>query len=186
MKKKEVRRKIVEAPLSKRVFAYVVDWYLGWVFTALPVAYMWTVISQKAEMNMDITLFESPYGYIAGILGILFGIIYYFVFPLISDGQTLGKKFLSIKIVGENNEKLSAKNLAIRQILGVMIAESSFILAGNYLAQMIGMITFKEVGTIITYVMLAGFIISCIMVLRKQRAIHDILAHSKVIEKNTD
>lgn len=184
--KKEKRQLLKNAPLNKRLFAYLIDWYLGWVFTAIPVAYMWTVITQKMEINTDITLFEGPYGFIAGIFGVLFGILYYYVFPLLNDGQTLGKKFLGIRIVDENGGKLNAYSLAIRQILGVMIAESSFILAGNYIAQMVGMITIKEAGTIITYLMLAIFVISCLLVIKKQKAIHDILAHSIVVEKTTE
>lgn len=172
--------------MSKRIFAYLLDWYLGWVFTAIPVAYMWTITTQKTEINTDITLFAGNQAFLAGILGVLFGILYYFVFPLLNNGQTLGKKFTGIKIIDEKGGKLTTKALAIRQILGVMIAESSFILAGNYIAQMIGMLTIPEVGVFITYGMLALFVVSCIMVIKKQRAIHDIIAHSMVVETTTE
>lgn len=177
------RVKIKMASLNKRLFAYVIDWYFGWAFCAIPVGWLWSVVTREQAINTDITLFAKPYGFVAGLLGILFGIIYYYVVPLKFDGQTLGKKFLSIKIVDENGDKLSAVNLAKRQILGVMIAESSFMLAGDYLCKMLGMLTFEMVGTVLTYVMLATFFVSCFMTFKNGKAIHDILGHSMVIEK---
>ncbi len=36
--KKEKTPEIVNAPLNKRMFAYLIDWYFGWIFTILPIA----------------------------------------------------------------------------------------------------------------------------------------------------
>lgn len=175
--------KTKKAPFNKRAFAYIIDWYFGWVFCALPVYWLWNVVTKEANINTDITLFPKPYGIVAGLLGLLFGVIYYYVVPLKLDGQTLGKKILSLKIVGENGEKLSAANLAKRQILDVMILESSFMITGDYVAKIISMFTFDIVGKVINYVMLVTFLVSCYMAFKKGTAIHDSFGHSMVVEK---
>ena len=175
--------RIKKAPLNKRVFAYIVDWYFCWVFCALPVCWLWNVMTKKTAINTDITLFPKPYGIVAGLLGILFGTIYYYVVPLKMGGQTLGKKFLSLKIVDKNGVVLSAANLAKRQILGVMILESSFMITGDYVARIISMFTFDIVGKVINYVMLVTFLVSCYMLFKKGTTIHDNFGHSMVVEK---
>ena len=96
------RKVIKKAPLNKRIFAFLIDWYFGWVFAAIPVGWLWNVLTREKTINTDILVFEKPYGLLAGVLGILFGIVYYYVIPLKFEGQTLGKKFLSLKITDEN------------------------------------------------------------------------------------
>ena len=122
------RKVIKKAPLNKRIFAFLIDWYFGWVFA-------------------------------------------------------LGKKFLSLKITNENGETLNAKDLAKRQIVGLLLLESPLMLAGNYVTQMITMYTFDVAGTVLNWVKVAILIISCYMVVKKGTAIHDIISHSMVIEK---
>lgn len=177
------RKVIKKAPLNKRIFAFLIDWYFGWVFAAIPVGWLWNVLTREKTINTDILLFEKPYGLLAGVLGILFGIVYYYVIPLKYDGQTLGKKFLSLKITDENGEALNAKDLAKRQIIGLLLLESPLLLVGNYVTQMITMYTFDAVGTVLNWVKVAILIISCFMVVKKGTAIHDSIAHSIVIEK---
>lgn len=175
-----------KVPLSKRIFAYVLDWYFSWVFVLIPVAYISSVITGEKKINMELELLKSPYCYLAGALSVLFGILYYFVFPLMNDGQTLGKKFTGIQIVNENNEKLDALNLFKRQVLGVMVIESPFILAGSYLFKMIGMLTLNEVSVVLTYISVVMFLISCFLLFKKGRSLHDMMAHSTVIVKSKE
>ena len=78
---------------------------------------------------------------------------------------------------------LNAKDLAKRQIVGLLLLESPLMLAGNYVTQMITMYTFDVAGTVLNWVKVAILIISCYMVVKKGTAIHDIISHSMVIEK---
>ena len=75
------RKVIKKAPLNKRIFAFLIDWYFGWVFAAIPVGWLWNVLTREKTINTDILVFEKPYGLLAGVLGILFGIVYYPVLP---------------------------------------------------------------------------------------------------------
>ncbi len=170
------------APLNRRTFAFLLDWYLGSAFSAVPVGILWNMRTGETVINTDITLFEAPYGWLAGLLGLLFGAVYYYVVPLkVWRGQTLGKRLMDIRITGEDGNLLSAGSLALRQIVGVMILEGSFLMTGQYAAQMLTMLTRGMVGKAPGYLMLGLFLVSVWLVYRGGKAAHDIWAGSKVV-----
>ena len=92
VKKEELR----PAGLGRRFAAYLVDWYLGALATALPVS----VVSMKlfgTVQNQNIMTFQPPFGLIAGALGLFAALIYYVAVPvLLWRGQTPGKRWLKI------------------------------------------------------------------------------------------
>lgn len=53
-----------------------------------------------------------------GIIYTFFLLIYYVIVPLISNGQTIGKKVFKLQIVDENNQKLTAKTMFYREGIG--------------------------------------------------------------------
>lgn len=171
------------APINKRCFAFVLDWYLGSAFATIPVGLLWNNLTGEVQINTDLTLFESPYGLLAGCLGILFGIFCFFVVPaVIWEGQTFGKRLLNLKITAEDGTKLPMGRLALRQIVGILLLESAFMLIGNFFSQMISLLTVAQAGTYVSYITVALFVGSVILTLKGNRAIHDYLAHSIVIE----
>ena len=77
------------APWNRRGFAYVLDGYLGSAFSAIPVGLLWNMLTGEDVINTDLTQFQVPYGYLAGLLGLVFGAIYFFVIPMwVWKGQT--------------------------------------------------------------------------------------------------
>ena len=69
-------KKTAEASLTRRLIAYLIDWYIGGLATAFPIS----VISMKlfdTVQNQNIMSFPAPYHLIAGSLGVLGGILYY-------------------------------------------------------------------------------------------------------------
>ena len=166
--KKERKIRYEDAPLVKRFISYLIDWYVGALCTAIPIA----IISQKLTntmLNQNIVEFKQPYGIIAGILAVLFAIFYFVIVPAyIYPGQTLGKKICKIKIVKVNNEQVTIKNMLLRQLLGVIV------------------ITIITQTNFVTPLMYAGFIISGISILLylfkgEHRTLHDYLGNTKVV-----
>lgn len=171
------------APLNKRVFACVLDWYLGSALSSVPVGILWNLLTGENRIHTDLTLFEQPYGIYAGLLGLLFGAVYFYAVPLwIWEGQTLGKKLMGIRIAGEDGGQLSAGKLAVRQVAGIMLLEGTFMLTGNYFTQMISMLTFHMIEKVLRYFIFAAFMISACLTWKDHRALHDVLVHSMVIE----
>ena len=181
--KKNKEMQYVQASIGKRGFAYVLDWYLGSAFTAISVGLLWNIGTGETTINTDISLFEKPYGLLAAFLGFLFGILYFYVVPaFVWEGQTIGKKLMKIRIVGENGRTLTKDKLAVRQIIGISFLESAFMLTGNYITQIISIYINEYVGMAVNYLMLFLFIGTVVLTLKKSKSIHDFLAHSMVIE----
>lgn len=175
------------APWNRRVFAFLLDWYLGSAFSAIPVGLIWNMLTDEVVINTDLTLFEMPYGWIAGMPGLLFGAVYYYAIPQWGwKGQTLGKRLMKLQIVGEDNRYLSAGRLAVRQLAGVMVLEGAYMLTGQYVVQMLTMLTMGSGGKVLKYLLLGVFLISAWMALRDGKAAHDLWAHSKVVENKNN
>ena len=173
--KKERKIRYEDAPLVKRFISYLIDWYVGALCTAIPIA----IISQKLTntmLNQNIVEFKQPYGIIAGILAVLFAIFYFVIVPAyIYPGQTLGKKICKIKIVKVNNEQVTIKNMLLRQLLGVIVS-----------AIWHELVTIIPQTNFVTPLMYAGFIISGISILLylfkgEHRTLHDYLGNTKVV-----
>lgn len=186
-KKNEIASAVVPASWSRRGFAFLVDWYLGSAFSAIPVGILWNMRTGEKVINTDLALFEQPYGWIAGILGLLFGAVYYYAIPLWGwKGQTPGKRLMRLQIVGEDGRPLPAGRLAVRQLLGVMVLEGAFLLTGQYAVWMLGRLTFGTATKMINYLLFGVFAISALLVVREGKAAHDFWAKSKVIVKSQD
>ena len=70
------RYKYENASLTRRIMSYFIDWYLGALCTAFPIA----IVSQKlygTMLKQNIMKIQQPYGFIAGIIGILCALFYY-------------------------------------------------------------------------------------------------------------
>ncbi|MGB4984175.1 MAG: RDD family protein [Erysipelotrichaceae bacterium] len=180
---KDKKTNIVVASGVKRILAYVIDWYLGFMFGCLPILYLSNVINQKTTVDFSLSQFSGQMMYVVLFLALLFSIFYYFVVPtFIYRGQTIGKRMLKIRVVGENGNCLSIKQSFIRQVIGVMILESSFMLSGNLICEVIGIVVNPLIGDILSYVFLGLFVISLILVYKKNRSLHDLFVKSIVIE----
>lgn len=181
--KKEKGVEINDAPLSKRFIAYLIDWYIGALATAFPIA----VISQKLNgtmLNQDITSFQEPYGMIGGVLALICACLYYIVVPMyVTKGQTLGKRICKVKIVKDNNKDVDLLSLLLRQMVGIIIIEGTLVSASALWHQLFTMITGIEVVGILMY---AGFVLTGASVLmvafsKSHKAIHDYLGNTKVV-----
>ena len=170
-----------KAPINKRLFAYVIDWYLGWIFAVIPIAIASNIFGIN-QMSFDLTSFKKPEVYIVGAISLLYCVIYFYVIPLLNQGKTVGKKIMRLRIVKDNGEKLESSKLAMRQILGVMILENSLIISGKNINELISVSINSDVARVLSSVTFVIFVISCFLILKTGKAIHDLFAHSIVIE----
>lgn len=119
----------INAPLTRRVLSYFIDWYLGALCAAFPIA----VVSQKlygTMLKQNLLKIQQPYGFIAGIIGVIFALFYYIYIPFfVYKGQTVGKRICKVKIIQNNNQEVSLKSLVLRQGLGMIVIEGIFVSA---------------------------------------------------------
>lgn len=173
---------VQKASLSRRFIAYLVDWYVGALVTALPVS----IVSMRlfdTMKNQNIMSFSPPYNWIAGTLGVLCAVLYYLAVPLfVWSGQTLGKRWLKLKIVAKDGGEATAGMLVLRQVVGIIIVEGSLVSASTLWHQMATIATGVDVVNILKYAGIAVSILSAVMVLLKNhRAIHDFIGGTQVI-----
>lgn len=171
------------AGLSRRFFAYLIDWYLGGLMTAFPIA----IFSMKqfgTVQNQNIMEFVPPTGVLAGCLGVLFALVYYVVIPTWGwKGQTPGKKMLRLKIVQQDGSDVSLKVILVRQLVGIIILEGGLVTASAVWHQAAELLTGISLVTPLMYAGLIVSVISAILAAKDPHlAIHDRLANTKVIQ----
>lgn len=177
------KKNYTSASLTKRGFSYLIDWYVGALCAALPIS----LVSQKLYGTMtkqNLLKIEQPYGAIAGVVGIVFALIYYIYIPYhVYKGQTLGKHICKIKIVQENDQDITLKSLILRQGLGIIVVEGALYSVSTLWHQLVTLITHINVVTPLMYAGLVIGAISTIMIVftKPHRAIHDYIGNTKVV-----
>lgn len=169
---------------TTRIVAYVIDWVLSTMFTGLPTIIMYMAITKEEGMNQQLALFPSYFGYIAGVLSILFAMIYFIYIPLkVHKGQTYGKRFMDVKMVKKDGTDVDFKTLCKRQFLGLLLLEGCLIAAGNYVYQLVSMVIGIDVIFILSAISAAICIASIIISLRcdSRRMLHDYIGGTKLI-----
>lgn len=181
-------RKPTKVKFITRFIAYVIDWAIGGIIAGFPAVFIYAAVTKRSDMFSDLYVFPALdfpvyWSFVAGIFCVLVALVYYVYIPYKKyPGQTLGKKWMKIKIMRLDGQPLDLKTLFIRQILGLMLLEGVSMVVTNYIRQMLTLAT----GFYLDYYLLAfgSFItvISCILVFNtpSARAIHDYMAKTRV------
>lgn len=169
----------------KRFIAYAIDWYLGGALASIPLILLYMSLHEDASyIPQVITIFEGSYQLIAGCLSFSVSLLYYIGIPLYTKGQTLGKKFLGLKIVGNHYDDITVKQLLIRQGIMILLVEGSIYTASNMLHQMINVVTGFNFASLYAYIGVVISLISviCVFVFQSKKSLHDIVAKTLVVD----
>lgn len=171
------------ADTTNRVFAYVIDWVVGTFVAAFPTVFMYMSITKTSELNQNILIFPDQLGYIAGALSILFSLIYFVYLPLKWKGQTVGKRFMDLKIVKTDGSDVTLKTMLLREGLGRLLLEGCMVAGGKYVYQLLTLVTQVDLVIPLTFISAAICVFSLLIALRceSRRTLHDYLAKTKVI-----
>lgn len=163
----------------------MIDWYLASTIAGIPVLFIYSIESGKAEIAQSLASMSLKWGLIAGILAIIFGLMYYIAIPMYwRKGQTIGKRLLGIKVVSIDGSDVNIKNLCSREILGVMLIEGSIVCTSEYFRQIIVLLIGNSLYATLTILASALTIVSIITMFRSKdsRMIHDFIGSTRVIE----
>lgn len=172
-----------DIPMWKRFTAYMVDWYLGSIFTSLPMVMIYMKVTDTQDLNTNLFQYPKQYALLAGTAGLLFGLFYYMLVPLlIWKGQTLGKRWCHFKIIKMQGSNVSFKELFLRQIIGIFLVEGAMIFPSNLFHQILSFISNVNLITPLNYIGIAVSVISGLFVLfrKDHKAIHDLIANTRV------
>lgn len=113
------------------------------------------------------------------IIQILLGIGFYIIVPLYSNGQSVGKKILKIKVISEDGE-LTSNQLVFRSFIAnsllVDILSLTFLIFTSRSMYFYLLAIFKLIQYIITFISIVLVIYS-----KKGLAIHDRIVHTRVV-----
>ena len=143
-------------------------------------------LTDKKYLNLihDLSYYSMSYT----IIEIIVIILYFTLFPLFFNGQTIGKKICKIKIINNiENKKLSFINLLIRTILYPIWTSIILYTTLSNIMLLLSVIFFKGIvyfytNLIISIVFAIYSYIDVIMLFAKDKSLHDLISNTKVVE----
>ena len=170
----------------RRSVAYIIDWYIGGVLASLPLIIIYMINNDNVTIiPQNIEIFKYPLNIIVGLLSFMVAVFYYVLVPMyIYEGQILGKKIASLKIMSNDNLKASRRQVFIRQFVVILLLEGSLFTSSNMLHQVLNVFSGVKITTIYSRIGLFITAISIILVilLKSRRAIHDVISGTRVIK----
>ena len=129
--------------------------------------------SKHSEISYDLN--KSGYVYIVGNIAII--LLYYGVFAYFTNGQTLGKKLMKIKVVSSKDKKLKIYNYFIRAIiLNGVIGNVLTLIAICYNRN-----TYYQISSVGSDVVSILYIMIFVTVIINGRGLHDYIAGTQVV-----
>jgi len=174
----------------RRFIAYGIDWYIGGVVASLPIIILYMMHNDNVTyIVQQLSIFTYPLNMIAGSLSFLVSVLYYVVVPaLVWQGQTLGKKITHMKIINNNYQDVSMKQVVIRQGVMILLVQGSIFTASHMLHEVLEIITGYNISTVYGYIglVITTFSILLVFLLPSKRALHDIVANTRVIHTQSN
>lgn len=170
---------------SKRMMAYLIDWFVGALCMMLPLCLGWMFLTHDQESMTQVNVFrlaeasDMRTALILGGLGLLMACFYYIWVPYkIYPGQTVGKKTMGIQIEKTDGSSLRFKDLLIRQGLGLLILEGVLFNPSRLWQDMLCLASGLNFSGYLLYLGIAITLVSGLMALcaPSKRMLHDYLA----------
>lgn len=182
-KRLEINNKFRVSP-SKRLFAYLIDHIILVLLYAIPIKYIYSIITKKIENKITLDMFEFPYALMVFTICLLISFYYLIYSPVYKHpGKTIGKRALGLKVVNQDGSNPDFRTMFIREGIGVILLEGATYPISGYLYSLLGLLINTNTEKILIYIFTVITIISIIYALfNKDNAMfHDCIAKTKVI-----
>lgn len=164
------------APPMRRLIAYAVDWYLSAILSGLPL-----LLANAMRTGLpvpDTSLPPGSSGWWYGGAGTLLGLLYYMLPLLRWEGQTPGKRLLGLRVITLDGDRLSLRQVLIRQAAGLLLLEGVLVFPSQLLRELFARVAGGQAAQILQYAMVGVAIVSVLMGIysRQRQMLHDRLA----------
>ena len=132
-------------------------------------------IEETNNLNYEI----SKATYLNSIVGIVIYILYFIVYQSYNNGQTLGKKWMKIQVLKQDDSKVDVNSLLFRALIpyGIFVNILCLILLIS-----LNKSTYMPLSVWLNNIHLIVIGVTIIMMSVKGRGLHDVLAKTKVKE----
>ena len=129
------------------------------------------------ELSYNLSRSEIP----MSIITIVITFLYFCIFQYYTEGKTVGKLLLKLKLISDDGKRVSMAQLILRSSIINSLITSIIIILVTLTMDKYG---FNRIGTIVQlvdYGIIIGSYI-CILCRKDNKGLHDIVAHTKVID----
>ena len=196
MKRKELENRMLQAlqegndcaPLWKRFFSYVIDYFLSTILISLiPMIATSILTGEKAFTSENFT--AIPMGWRILLSGVAMAVaVYYFCILTLKEthrGQTLGKRILGIRIVTVDGQELTWKHMCRRELIGSLLIEGETAFPSAYVRYFIFLWLPQALSQGLYYVYMGISFCSIVYAVfgMQHRMFHDIVGGTRVAAK---
>lgn len=189
---------------KKRLFAYIIDIFilsLVLSFISLLIPDNASVVNLENELidvnnnfingSIDLSTFFNQYSsisysmdkelFLTSLASAVVTVLYFVIFPLYNNGQSIGKKVFGLKIVSNDLSDVSSNGLLIRYLLMHGIGTSIICMCLVFILKDFSYVVFVS---LLSFLQFLVEIISVFMVIYRHdfRSLPDLIAGTKVIE----
>lgn len=186
----------MKAQLKKRMTAYLIDIIIIIAVLGL-ISIFYKVDNSSLQSNMDLITLEYASGevtfgeYMSGVstiykqmdsnnivlsfINLIFIVLYFIVFPYFNNGQTIGKKMMSIEVRAKSNKKLNLLHLLLRNLVIngliylIAVIICTFVVPSNIYFMVITILGIIQIGLILSSMLMVCY-------RKDKKGLHDLLA----------
>lgn len=138
-----------------------------------------TFLAESSSINYQLSRKSGTLTFIT----IFIEILYFIVYQLYNNGQTLGKKLLKIKVVSSNGEELNMNQMIFRTLIINSILYGFIDFAFTIFA---GQNTYFYGMLVVELIQYLVFFISGLMIMfsKSGKGLHDLVSYTKVVKVN--
>lgn len=166
----------------KRLFAYLIDWYIVSVLAILPINVVFSMTFQTLNVHNSLAQLPLPQAAGACLCSLILALLYLVILPYKTNGQTLGKRIFHLRIVKCTAATLDLKTLLLRNGIGLLLLEGTLFSCSTYLWELLNMAVFPSFTTftlpLFTLIVVGSILIS--LGTTKHKMLHDYLSDTYV------
>ena len=189
---------------KKRFFAYIIDIVIVFLIVSfinmvIPVSdnvtnlndQLMNIIDSFFDGSIDLNTFVNQYSvvgynlekemFLFSLISVVINVLYFVVYPLYNGGQSIGKKYVGVRIVSNDDNEVSSNQLVFRYLFMNGIGSSIISLCLIFIVKDLG---YTYIESILSFLQFLVAISSVFMVLYRndKRSLPDLIAGTKVIE----
>ncbi|MFV0379446.1 MAG: RDD family protein [Anaerorhabdus sp.] len=177
---------MIKVRYFKRGVSWFLDYFICQVVIYAVIGLLWMKMSNEESIETSLLQMPKDSALILGFIAIIITVFYYFIIPaFFMKNQTIAKRIFNIKIISNTKNKLSIKQLFLRQVIGLLFIDAYLSASTIFIIQLLEINLNADIAMYFEIYFMLMTIISVALTIfsAKHLAIHDWLAKTDIIEE---